>query len=231
MGVGSFLRGAASGAGSVLDAFGDTARRRGQEDYNKLLAEVRSNQETLERKQREADDLKRRWNLEADARIVPRAAAMADITQSGLDRGAGRDKDALTHQTTEGIRAVGAAGRTKIDVSTADYRNQGDLDDRRTKNDVFKMDATARNQLGLLGGSYMDLLKMQGGLSADTQRRFIGSTPLMEQLGANERDSRRDYLNTVLELDQRNQPQGIAKFAQQLGPVVGLGASILSAFV
>jgi hypothetical protein len=230
MGVGSFFREAASGAGSVLDAFGESARQRGQADYKKLIEEIKNNRAYVDQKEKEASELGRRLGLERDAQIVPRAAALHQITETGKEGDLDRSGRALTLQTGQGIRALKAGTEAKKDVITTEYDNQGNLYSRNTKSDIEKMGATFRNQLGLLGGSYRDLIADQGKLSADTQQRFIGSTPLMEQLGANERDGRRDYLNTVLELDERDRPKGLAKFTQQLLPIAGLGASILAAF-
>jgi hypothetical protein len=220
-----------AGAGNAAFALGRPFReeaRRAVADQEQKAAAAKADFEKYSTK---AEKLRREHQLEDEDRAPGLAAQVQTVQQRGLDRDHDRGKDFLTHQTDEGIRAIGVAVPAKIAVSTADYNNQGTLDTTRTRNEISRLNATYGGQRGLLGGTYMDLLDAQRRAGAGTQGRFIGSTPLMEQLGANQRDSQRDYLNTVLELDRRNQPQGIAKFSQQLAPIVGLGASILSAFL
>jgi hypothetical protein len=232
MGVGGFLRDAATGIGSVADAFGSVSRERQLREYRDLQAEAERDRIKSERRSEELETRRQQLGLQAEDRLPAQAGKILDVTNRGAESQLGRDTrfQRSTVDNAERLNRAGVKGR--IAERGADYEGQGKLYGSQTDADIRKTFAEVGARRGLIGGTLRDVLGQSGGQQLAMTNRFIGDGPgLIPQLTASNERQQRNYLDTVLELRQMDQPQGIAKFAQQLAPVVGMGASILGAFV
>lgn len=217
------------GAGNAIFALGEPFRQDSRRQLAELEGRAKERMAEAQKAAREAEEWRRKYQLESEDRAYPRAVQAFELEQKKGDADLGRQLVTLGANERAGINLYNTANAGKIAFTEADYKAQGGLDTTKSSNTIAEERARAQNQRWLQGGSFAELLGGSfGSLDAANRRDFIGSMPLAERFDASARDQQTRYIDLLKELDERDRPKGVGKFMGQLAPVIGLGAQILA---
>lgn len=119
------------GAGNAIFALGEPFRQDSRRQLAELEGRAKERMAEAQKAAREAEEWRRKYQLESEDRAYPRAVQAFELEQKKGDADLGRQLVTLGANERAGINLYNTANAGKIAFTEADYKAQGVLTPRR----------------------------------------------------------------------------------------------------